>query len=170
MTQIRHDRPILRYLDNMRREYQRDDIYNIYSAAPKNKIDKKSPRRLKKDLNERAYSAHMDSFIRISETSQAAIGIMLDRANDLLNARIEHIKAIGARKNVSKYEALSKSAQNALMAACAEYNAVCNHEVRGGKSPAREWFAKLRVIMGKEWEAFEEMDEFIKETSRSSIS
>jgi hypothetical protein len=81
-----------------------------------------------------------------------------------MEARIEYIQSIGSGKRTGKRKVKYDDAYSSLRAACAAYNIHCRSELRDGKSPAREWFAKLRVVMGSEWTNFEEIDELIKET------
>uniref|UniRef100_UPI0030780F51 hypothetical protein n=1 Tax=Sphingomonas sp. MMO-176 TaxID=3081299 RepID=UPI0030780F51 len=44
------------------------------------------------------------------------------------------------------------------------YNAHCRDEVQDGLSVTREWFTRLRVIMGADWDHFSELDELLAET------
>lgn len=163
MAEIRHDRPILKYLDNLRRENQRASMLE-HSPTLQPKTDKSAPRRLQQPRNETAYTRHIETFDLLPELSKAAIGQILDDANALNEARMVYIESIGSRKHTGKRKAKYDEAYASLRAACAAYNVRCKAELRDGKSISREWWARLRVVMGAEWEPFEEIDEFIKET------
>jgi hypothetical protein len=165
MTKLRHDRPILRYLDNLRRE--NDLALAPIVTRPISKAEKPAARRLLRPRDEGAYERHIDAFDRLPEQSRNVIDRLFEQANVLLNARMEYIQSIGTRKNMGKKQVRYQHELNGFRDSCIAYNRHCASQTRDGKSPAREWFAKLRVIMGSEWTHFEEMDDTIAETRRA---
>lgn len=165
MTKRRHDRPILRYLDNLRRE---NSLSRALDSTPTtSKPEKAAPRRLLRPRDEGAYERHINVFDGLSEQSRAVIDKMFEQANVLLNARMEYIESIGTRKHMGKKQSRYEQELELFRLSCIAYNRHCVSETRDGKSPAREWFARLRVIMGSEWTHFEEMDDIISETRRA---
>ncbi|NCN84404.1 MAG: hypothetical protein GW808_10915 [Sphingomonadales bacterium] len=163
MSKIRHNRPYLRYLDNLRREMK---VASGPSSLqqPVLKSEKTIPQRLLRERDEKAYNRHIEAFDTLPENSQKALDHLFDGANTLLEARFNYIESIGTRKRVAKRKLALEEAYEKMRLACAAYNLHCNNERRKGKPYTREWFAKLRTIMGSEWTHFEEIDELIKET------
>lgn len=131
---------------------------------PKSKIDRTIPRRLQQPKNEEACERHVEALSLLGERAMAAVGQVIEDASCLMEARIDYIQSIGSRNKTGKRKAKYEEALAALKAACSAYNHHCKFELKDGKSATREWWSKFRVLMGAEWEPFEEIDEFIKET------
>lgn len=82
----------------------------------------------------------------------------------MMESRLAYVESIGTRKRHRERSSAYEADKQALHAACRIYNAHCRNEVQDGRSVTREWFARLRVIMGADWGHFIELDELLSET------
>lgn len=162
MSEIRHDRPIFKYLDNLRRENQPNATSNIF-AASKSSTEESVPRRLTQPMDEKAYARHFQKFDELPEQSKAVIANLVEVANSYIQAQLEYIESIGNGKRTGKRKSKFEAESASLRGACEVFNLHCEAELNDGKSATRDWWAKLRVVMGAEWAGFEDIDELIKE-------
>ncbi|OAN64525.1 hypothetical protein A7X12_17635 [Sphingomonas sp. TDK1] len=82
----------------------------------------------------------------------------------MMESRLAYVESIGTRKRHGERSSAYEADKQALYAACCIYNAHCRDEVQDGRSVTREWFARLRVIMGADWGHFSELDDLLAET------
>ena len=82
----------------------------------------------------------------------------------MMESQLAYVESIGTRKRSDERSAAYEADKQELRSACCIYNAYCRDEVRDGRSVTREWFARLRVIMGTDWAHFIELDELLAET------
>lgn len=167
MSYIRHDRPLLRYLDNIRRESK---SYFPTSIAKNAKRNSKSVilKNQNNNTSRDQYILHIHLFDSLAESSKTIIEKMIDNFNVVVVTRVEYIKSISSSKNRKNSKLLYDNAQSSLRDCCLEYNSICRDELKYGSSPTKEWFSKLRLVLGSDWLAFEELDQIIRETSVDS--
>jgi hypothetical protein len=162
MTKLRHDRPLLRYLDNTAREYRKLQALP-YFAIQSQKAPLPERRYVYKEKNQAAFDQAMKTYDLLPVEAQASISDLIETAQAILDARLtlfQSMKSLSSKKNLMALD----QAKNDCRAACVAFNKVCAEVRVNGVSPARSWWAKFRLSMGPEWENFLEIDEFINQT------
>lgn len=164
MTQLRHDRPILKYLDNLTREIRKGQIFPA-AGPPERPKGNNIPDRLTRSRDDASYNRVLAEYESLPENSQMVIGSLISATVVISNARLNLLETLRTLNN-PKRQAAYDEAFVSLCEASASFEEACQREVAEGNSPTRKWWAKLRVSLGQEWEPFEEADQLIKDARR----
>ena len=126
MTKLRHDRPALRYSDNVRRELQR---LSLPGAAAPVEVTKTTPRRLLRPRDDKAYDKHLAAFNQLPEGARTTLDQLFSQAGQMMGSRLVYVESIGTRKRHAERSSAYEADKQALHAACRIYNAHCRDDV-----------------------------------------
>jgi len=168
MSRIDHNRPSLRYLDNLRRELSRVPLISqpawALPQAPVRPAPTHQPQ-ARPAASAAAYERHIQRFDALTQEQQQVLDHMINAYGALIDARLAELEVfLEPGKRRKERRAAREKAERVVSNACSAFHKQCRLEAAGGKSPTREWYRKLLTLLGPERTHWEELEIIIKET------